>query len=115
MRNTTIVLLSVITCLTIIPNNSWANGGLDLTRYKCSQFIADTKDPNNATKVLRSMMMIAWATGYAAAHKRDELRADVGAFRLISEVLGAACRKSPDQQARRIIARAIDGFGNKLR
>jgi len=55
-------------------------------------------------------MMVAWATGYAAAHDRAGLRSDKQALELIATALGDVCRVSPDRLATEAIAEVIDHF-----
>jgi len=92
------------------------SGGVDaqqpmsLGGYRCNDFLADAANPNNAEKLLRSMMMIAWATGYTAAHQEGAVRADAKAFELVSAALGNACHHSPNQLATEAIANAIRDF-----
>src|ERR1700749_4242487 len=65
--------------------------------YKCAQFLEDVMKPKQSTSVLRSMLVIAWSTGYAAAYQKDNARADPKAFRLIAAALASACVQSPDK------------------
>ena len=80
---------------------------LSLDKYTCRQFLADVARPNDGSKLFNSMMLIAWSTGYAAAHQRGTPRSDNHAFELISIALGDACRKAPDKIAANAIAEAI--------
>jgi 3-oxoacyl-(acyl-carrier-protein) synthase len=68
--------------------------GIDLDTYTCKQFLADVAAPNDGAKLLRTMMAISWATGYAAAHQTGTPRADSRALQLISTSLGGACQKN---------------------
>ena len=95
------------------PATANARESIDLSAYTCSQFLDDVKNPDGATKLLRSTMMISWATGYAAAHQRKELRVDIGALQLIGNVLGNACSISPTKKAARAAADAIDQYVKK--
>lgn len=83
---------------------------VSLDGYTCEQFLADTKEPANGQKLLKSLMMISWSTGYAAAFQKGVPRADARGIRLIAATLGDACRKQPDQIAIRVISNAINKF-----
>jgi hypothetical protein len=76
-----------------------ADENIALDAYTCAQFLQDAKDPEGGLGVLRSLMMISWAAGYAAAHDAGAPRADPKAVQLIAATLGEACRKSPEQKA----------------
>lgn len=72
---------------------------MSLDKYTCGQFLADVAKPNDGSKLLKPMMLIAWSTGYAAAHQKGTPRSDNRAFELISITLGDTCRKAPDKIA----------------
>lgn len=78
-----------------------------LDTYSCSEFLRDIAEPLDGSKLLRSMMMIAWSAGYAAAHQQGAPKADVEAVRLAASALGKACRERSDEQAASAIARAV--------
>jgi hypothetical protein len=78
-----------------------------LDRYTCAQFLTDIKDLSNGEKLLKSMMMISWATGYAAAFQPSSPRADTPAIRLIAATLGSDCQKTPDRRVVEAIADQI--------
>ena len=80
---------------------------LSLDKYTCRQFLADVARPNDGSKLFNSMMLIAWSTGYAAAHQKGAPRSDNRAFELISITLGDTCRKSPDKLAVNEIVKVI--------
>jgi hypothetical protein len=84
-----------------------AKENLALDEYTCAEFLHDTAQPNDGSKVLKSMMMISWATGYASGRQEKFARADASAFVLMAGALGAACRKEPTQKAVQIIARLV--------
>jgi cell wall-associated NlpC family hydrolase len=42
-----------------------------LGTYTCAEFLSDVGDRGNSAKVRRSLMMISWAAGYAAARQTD--------------------------------------------
>ena len=58
-------------------------------------------------------MMIAWAAGYAAAHQKGEVRADVKGVQLIALALGDSCRKEPKKSPVRAIVDAVDQAGKR--
>lgn len=90
--------------------NIYAKQNASLEDYTCRQFLADVAKPDNGIKLLKSMMMIAWATGYASAHQQGAPRSDTRAFELISAALGDSCRKAPEQLATKAIVDSIDGI-----
>jgi hypothetical protein len=52
-------------------------------------------------------MMIAWATGYAAAHQKDAPRADPKAVQVIAATVGDACRDAPNRQVVEVVVETI--------
>jgi hypothetical protein len=84
---------------------------INLQDYKCSEFIADVKDPADGGKLLKSLMMISWSTGYAAAYQSKSVRADPAALRLIAATLGDLCAKSPNRNATQVLVEAVTEFG----
>lgn len=81
-----------------------------LDNYTCAEFLNDVKEPADGARLLRSLMMIGWAGGYAAAHQQGPPRADPAAIQLIAATLGDACRKAPDHKVVHAIADAIARF-----
>lgn len=84
-----------------------AQQNLALDSYTCGQFLADTQEPTRPETLLRSVMMISWATGYAAAFQGTASRADAAAIVLMAGTLGEACRQSPDRKATEVVAAAV--------
>jgi len=80
---------------------------ISLESYKCRNFLADSASPDQVDKFILSLLTVAWGTGYAAAHQRDRIRADVVAMRSIAVILGEACRKDPDKVAVQAVAEAV--------
>jgi hypothetical protein len=78
-----------------------------LDTYTCSEFLVDAKEPADGAKLLRSLMMISWSAGYAAAFQQGTPRADPSAVQLIAAALGNACRDNPSQTAVEAIANAV--------
>lgn len=81
-----------------------------LDGYLCADFSRDTDTSSEGPKSLRSLMMIAWTTGYAAAYQRSQPRADSSAIVLIASALMQACRKNPDKEVVKVAVASIDGF-----
>ena len=105
--NMTRLLTALCSAFTVI---AWADAAgatdIDLQRYSCKDFIADIKDPRDGEKLLRSMMMISWSTGYAAAYQKKQVRADPIALRLIASTLGVSCAQSPDRNVVDVVGRS---------
>lgn len=96
-----------------MPHVSNAAEDISLDKYSCAQFMADTRDPANGEKLLKSLMMISWGVGYAAAHQKTAPRADATAIRLIAATLGDACRRQPKMNATLAIAEAVQQFAKE--
>jgi hypothetical protein len=86
-----------------------ARAGL-LDQYQCVQYLKDIENLSDGEASHRSLVLVAWAAGYAAAHEKETLRVDDSALQLIAGVLADECRKSPDQIATRAAALSIDRF-----
>ena len=74
-----------------------ATDDTNIADYKCAQFLEDVMKPKESVSLLRSMLVIAWSTGYAAAYQKDNARADPKALRLIAASLASACAQNPDK------------------
>jgi hypothetical protein len=97
--------------LIVIPvYGAHAQENVELDSYSCADFLKDAKEPADGARLLRSLMMIAWATGYAAAHQEGAPRADVKAVQLIAATLGDACRKTPTKSAVHTIEDTVNQF-----
>lgn len=94
--------------LMMLEEAAYAQDYLNIDAYKCSDFLSDSAKPDNPQKLIRSLVMIAWAAGYAASHQQKHLRADVEAMRLVAGVAGEACRKNPGKLAFEAIVEAIN-------
>ncbi len=81
-----------------------------LDQYTCSQFLNDINDIADGERLLRSLMMISWATGYVAAHQAGTPRADPTAVQLIAATLGDVCRKTPNPTVVSTIEKVIEQF-----
>jgi hypothetical protein len=86
-----------------------AQEALVLDTYTCSQFLADLGDRADTGKVRRSLMMIAWAAGYAAARQQDS----PSSLEVIAATLGDACRNSPAEKAVKAISDKINESANR--
>lgn len=104
------LLFVCATCTLLFLSASYAKEVISLQKYTCSQFLKDSASKTNGTKVLKSLMMISWATGYAAAHQAGVPRADTSAINLIAGVLGNACRKDKSKTVVATIAGVITHF-----
>ena len=80
---------------------------LAIESYKCSEFLADSAEPDSSEKLIRSLVTIAWATGFAAAYQQGDAEAGERAMYLMATIAGQACREVPDDLAVDAIARAV--------
>ena len=76
--------------------------------YKCHEFLSDSGSPDDALKLLRPLVAVAWGTGFAAAHQQNRIRADINAMHSIAVLAGDACRKNPDKLVVEVIVSAIN-------
>ena len=102
------IIYSLLFAIPIYSARAQENVILD--SYTCADFLKDTKEPADGARLLRSLMMISWATGYAAAYQAGPPRADARAVRLIAATLGDACRKEPKKTVVQTIVNAISHF-----
>ena len=100
-----LIYLSALCC-----GRSSAQETLALDTYICAQFIQDSSEAGHGTNVIRSLMMISWATGYAAAFQEKNTRADASAILLIAGTLGDVCRKEPASRAVTAFAKTLSQF-----
>ena len=105
-------LRSIIVLVTMTSGQSClaASNDIALDTYKCSDFLADVKSPAGTVPLVRSLMMVAWAAGYAAAYQSGPPRAQPKQIQLISAVLGNACRDTPTQNVVDAIATTVKKF-----
>lgn len=82
--------------------------GVSLAGYTCAQYVAEATHPDDVQKLVRTMMLLSWVTGYAAAHSPANARADDDAFRLIGKYIAAECIAYPNELATLVTARGID-------
>jgi hypothetical protein len=100
---------SIFIVLTGFTCAAQAQEALVLDTYTCGQFLADVGDRGDSAKLRRSLMMIAWAAGYAAARQKDA----VGSLEMIAATLGDVCRNSPMEKAAKAITDKINEFANR--
>ena len=81
-----------------------------LDKYTCEQFLVDSTNRTDGAKLLKSLMMISWATGYASAYQKELPRANSEAIDLIAGILGKECRKSPSKKAVEVIVETVNHF-----
>jgi hypothetical protein len=81
-----------------------------LESYTCQEFLDDTKASDDDARWSRSLMMVAWAAGYAVGRNDGEPRTDPNSIRLIAETLSDVCRKMPDQKVVQAVTGAIGQF-----
>lgn len=110
-----IAKLVLATTLLMSMTQSYAQEYLAIESYKCIEFLSDSAKPDEPQKLMRSVVMIAWATGFAAAHQRNKIRADAKAMQLIAIMAGDACRKNPDKLAVEAIVQAVRHFATLRR
>lgn len=99
-------------CLLCILWNarSFAAEAIDLSSYRCSDFLADSTNKTDGSKILRALMMISWGTGYASAHQAGTPRADRGAVDLIAGILGNECRKDTSKTVVEVVVNVVRNF-----
>jgi PAN domain/HdeA/HdeB family len=93
-------------------STGYAQSKITLDDYSCADFLSDARNPADGGKLLRSMTMISWATGYAAAHQEGIRRSDSEAMQLIANIVGDACRNNPNQLATQAAVDAIARYVN---
>lgn len=94
------------TCFTCAAH---AQEALVLDTYTCAQFLADVADRGDSAKVRRSLMMISWAAGYAAARQEDA----PSSLEMIAATLGDVCRNAPGEKAVRAITEKIKASASR--
>jgi hypothetical protein len=100
---------SILIVLTGFTGAARAQEALVLDTYTCGQFLADVGDRGDSAKLRRSLMMIAWAAGYAAAREKDA----IGSFEMIAASLGDVCRNAPAEKAAKAITDKINESANR--
>jgi hypothetical protein len=64
-------LVAIVIVLTGIADAVRAQDALVLDTYTCGDFLADLGDRGNSARLRRSLIMISWAAGYAAARHNE--------------------------------------------
>lgn len=105
-----IVLFVFIVILIPLPAVATAQVNLALDSYTCADFLRDSKAPPDGTHLLKSLMMISWATGYAAAFQQKSPHAGAKAIILMAATLGDVCRKRPGKTAVDAITQFVAQF-----
>lgn len=101
--------VAVAIMLTGCSGTAPAQDALVLDTYTCSDFLADLGDRGNSASLRRSLMMISWAAGYAAARHNEA----ISSLEVIAATLGDVCRKSPAEKAAKAITGKIDEAANR--
>lgn len=83
---------------------------LELSEYTCAQFLEDAQSPSNGGRLLKSLMMISWATGYATAFQTNAARADAEAIVLMAATIGTACKTAPEKGVVQVVIEKINRF-----
>ena len=103
---------SSLTAFAIFPCASRAEGSIDLDKYTCARFLADTADKADGNKLVRSLMLSSRAIASASARQKAVSLADTEAIDLIAAALRNACRKAPNKTIVTAIVRAVDEFNS---
>jgi len=74
-----------------------AASALSLDTYHCREFVADSTRPDDAQKLIRTLMMVSWAAGFSAAYERNGPRSDEKTLRLVTATLKSFCFAHPDE------------------
>ena len=102
-------LVAIVVVLTGIADAVRAQDALVLDTYTCGDFLADLGDRGNSARLRRSLMMISWAAGYAAARHNEV----TGSPEVIAATLGDVCRSSPNENAAKAITNKINETANR--
>jgi len=94
---------AILIALSGFASAARAQDTLVLDTYTCAQFLADVGDRADSAKMRRSLMMIWWAAGYAAARQKDAISSLE-----IAASLGDVCRNAPTAKAVKAITDKID-------
>jgi hypothetical protein len=88
---------------------------LSLDTYTCGQFLSDARKADDGEKIIRSLMMISWATGYVAAHQKIKARADSQGLQLVAAALGEACKGNEKERVVLIFTTVVDKLAEAMR
>jgi hypothetical protein len=101
--------VAIVIMLSSLAGAVRAQDALVLDTYTCGEFLADLGDRGNSARLRRSLMMISWAAGYAAARHSD----GTSSLEVIAATLGDVCRNSPAEKAARAITDKINETANR--
>jgi hypothetical protein len=101
--------VAIVIVLSSLAGTVRAQEALVLDTYTCGEFLADLGDRGNSARLRRSLMMISWAAGYAAARHSD----GSSSLEVIAATLGDVCRNSPAEKAARAITDKINETANR--
>ena len=100
---------SMLVAWACFGSTAHAQDAFVLDAYTCGQFLADVADRADSAKVRRSLMMISWAAGYAAARQEGA----PSSLEMIAATLGDACRNFPAEKAVKAITDKINASANR--
>jgi hypothetical protein len=100
---------AILAAWACFSSTAHAQDAFVLDTYTCGQFLADVADRADTAKVRRSLMMISWAAGYAAARQQDA----PSSLEIIAATLGDACRNLPGEKAVKAITDKINASANR--
>ncbi len=72
---------------------------LNISSYTCRQFLNDVEHPNEPQKLVRALMLVSWAAGFAASRERSGPRADNSTLSVVSASLKLMCQLKPKEFA----------------
>jgi hypothetical protein len=101
--------VAIVIVLSSLAGAVRAQDAFVLDTYTCGEFLADLGDRGNGARLRRSLMMISWAAGYAAARHSE----GTSSLEVIAATLGDVCRNSPAQKAARAITDKINETANR--
>lgn len=109
-RNAVLVAVVAVAASAASAASAQAAPTISLDDYSCAQFVADMDRRDVGERWVRSMLMAAWATGYAAAYQKDAARADADALQIVSDAVAASCRTTPDRRVVDAVVKMIEQF-----
>jgi hypothetical protein len=72
---------------------------LNLASYTCQKFLDDATHPDEPQKLIRALMLVSWAAGFAASGEHSGPHADVPTLKLITASLKLMCKLKPKEFA----------------
>jgi len=111
MRIRAVVIIPLLLVGTVFDRAYGQEPSAAIDSYKCSDFLSDIAKPADGAGLLRSLMMVGWAAGYASGYQRnDSPRADPKSVQMIAAVLGDACRRDPSATAVQALVGSLRDF-----